>query len=96
MQKTVGGSLFHGSGSTSVECTSPGTERVPISTDFQKESKIISVWTIFYVILYLCALSVMVWQKSARKKCLIIIIIIMQGQIRETKTHSEYISIILS
>ena len=27
----------------SMECTSPGTERVPISTDFQKESKIVSV-----------------------------------------------------
>ena len=66
MQKTEGGSLFRGSGSTSMECTSPGTERVPISTDFQKEFKIVSVWTIFYVILYLCALSVMVWQKSAR------------------------------
>ena len=38
-----GGSHFPGSGTTSMECTSPGTEGVPISTDFQKESKNISV-----------------------------------------------------
>ena len=50
-----------------LECTFPVTERVPIFTDIQKESKIVSVWTIFYVILNLCALSAMVWQKSARK-----------------------------
>ena len=51
----------------SVECTSPVTERVPIFTDIQKESKIVSVWTIFYVILNLCALSAMVWRKMRVK-----------------------------
>ena len=47
----------------SVECTDPVTERVPIFTDIQKESKIVSVWTIFYVMLNLCALSAMVGRK---------------------------------
>ena len=59
MQKTVGGSLFCGSGSTYVEYTPPGSERVPISSYIQKELKITFVWTIIYVKLYLCALSVM-------------------------------------
>ena len=62
-----------------VECTSPVTERLSIFTNIQKETEIVSVRTIFYVILNLCALSAMVWQKSMRNKCWIIIIIIVDS-----------------